>query len=119
LAGAGAVAAGGVERRPIRPRASAAGLPSFARMRYGIPACLAIVAANVALFFVYNKADSEWPAIAMGLLTLVAIVVGVTTVVGERFRGAARDLGWGLLGGSAGSVLLAVALYVWIIDRMS
>lgn len=88
-------------------------------MRYGIPACLAIVAANVALFFVYNKADSEWPAIAMGLLTLVAIVVGVTTVVGERFRGAARDLGWGLLGGSAGSVLLALALYVWIIDRMS
>ncbi|MCA9617185.1 MAG: hypothetical protein KC586_30700 [Myxococcales bacterium] len=88
-------------------------------MRYALLAGFGLVVANVALFLVYNKADSEWPAVAMGVLTLFAIVVGVTTVVSERFRGIARDFGWGLLGGSAGSVLLAAGFYVWLVDYMS
>lgn len=89
-------------------------------MRYGIPACLGLIVVNVALFLVYNKADGEWPAVLIGALTLLAAVVGVATVVAERFRGRAlRDLGWGLLGGSAGTVLLGLAFYVWLVKTMS
>lgn len=88
-------------------------------MRYALLAGFGLVVANVALFLLYNKADSEWPAMAMGVLTLLAIAVGLTTVLSERFRGMARDLGWGLLGGSAGSLLLAAGFYVWLVDYMS
>ncbi|MCB9604811.1 MAG: hypothetical protein R3B99_37220 [Polyangiales bacterium] len=88
-------------------------------MRYALLAGFGLVVANVSLFLVYNKADSEWPAVAMGVLTLLALVVGLTTVLHDRFRGLARDFGWGLLGGSAGTVVLAVGFYVWLIDYMS